>query len=239
MPDLSSGGLYAYVGVFAALVLAGLGFPIPEEIPVVTAGGLVAHAARQHPLEHPVWWLMLPVCILGVIIADSFLYLIGRIGGPHLLELAWVRKYLVPPDKQHKIEDNFHRYGIKILLGARFLPGIRAPIFVMSGVLRMPLYRFLFADGLYAVPGVSLLFTLAYWFTDQVKEVVTDVSSLRPYLAIGGILIVGLFLLYQFWKRRSQTGDPHEIPLVGEIVIKPSINGDVESKHQDAPAEKH
>lgn len=224
MPDFSSGGLYAYIGVFAALVAAGLGFPIPEEIPVVTAGGLAAHAAAQNPPEHPVWWLMLPVCIAGVVIADTFLYTIGRFGGPHLLELGWVRKYLVQPDKQAHIEDNFHRYGVKILLGARFLPGIRAPIFVMAGVMRMPVYRFLFADGLYAVPGVSLLFFLAFWFTDQVKAVVQDVSSLRPYFILGALFLVSLFLLYQFWKRRSQTGDPHEIPLVGEMVIKPSAN---------------
>ena len=32
-----------------------------------------------------------------------------------------------------EIEKNFHDHGIKVLLFARFLPGIRSPIFIMAG----------------------------------------------------------------------------------------------------------
>src|SRR6476620_80750 len=35
---------YGYIGVFAALLAAGFGLPIPEELPVLTAGVLVGHA---------------------------------------------------------------------------------------------------------------------------------------------------------------------------------------------------
>jgi membrane protein DedA with SNARE-associated domain len=263
-----STGIYAYLGVFLALVAAGLGFPIPEEIPVVTGGGLCAHAAnvdppmphdwsvgllalpdpaavavtsavatadyafedaKPKPTRHPVWWFMLPVCIAGVVVSDAFLYGLGRLGGPHLLDAGWVQRYVVKPDKRAKIEENFHRYGVKILLGARLLPGIRAPIFVMAGVMRLPVHRFLLADGLYAIPGVSLLFTLAYWFTDQFIALVhrfeAGVGTLKPYLIIGATAAVGCFLLYEFLKRRVVTGDPHEIPLIGEKVITPPPGG--------------
>ena len=37
----------------------------------------------------------------------------------------------------------------------------------MAGVLRMPFQRFLLADALYAIPGINLLFWLAYVFTDE------------------------------------------------------------------------
>ncbi len=257
-------GIYAYLGVFVALVAAGLGFPIPEEIPVVTGGSWCARAAshpppvpadwavaalglpvpnvvsvasalatadlefqaaKPVPRRHPLWWFMLPVCILGVVISDGFLYTIGRYGGTHLLETGWVRRHLVKPEKRAQIERNFQKYGIKILLGARLLPGIRAPIFVMAGVMRLPLHRFLLADGLYAIPGVTLLFTLAYWFTDQVVEAVYNferrIGSLKPYMIIAGIAAIGCFLLYEYLKRSVVTGDPHEVPLIGEKVIKP------------------
>ena len=119
MPEASI-GMWAYPAVFLALVAAGLGFPIPEEIPVVTGGALCAHAASHDPTpppewaaalavpgaagdpilsaaiaadwaareaiphkpKHPIWYLMLPVCILGVVTCDAFLYTIGRWGGP-------------------------------------------------------------------------------------------------------------------------------------------------------------
>ena len=32
-------------------------------------------------------------------------------------------------------------------------------IFLMAGVLRVPLARFLLADGLYAIPGVGVMFS--------------------------------------------------------------------------------
>ena len=41
-------GIYAYVVIFVALVAAGLGFPIPEEIPVVT-GGALCEALSEAP----------------------------------------------------------------------------------------------------------------------------------------------------------------------------------------------
>ena len=136
-----------------------------------------------------------------------------------------MRKHLVKPDKRAKIERNFQKYGIKILLGARLLPGIRAPIFVMAGVMRLPVHRFLLADGLYAIPGVTLLFTLSYWFTDQVVEIVHNfegrVSSLKPYLVIAVLAAVGCWLLYEYLKRSVVTGGPEEVPLIGEKVIKP------------------
>jgi membrane protein DedA with SNARE-associated domain len=258
-------GVYAYVAVFLALILAAFGFPIPEEIPVVVGGGLCADAAtppifhpddatvialalpfpelsapagaaaaiqvvqlinEPRPVNHPVWYIMLPVCIVGVVLCDGLLYGIGRIGGPHLLELGWVKRWLIPPNTRDKIETNFHRYGVRILLGARLLPGVRAPIFVIAGVMRLPLTRFLFADGVYALPGVTVLFTLAYWFTNQVKEAVKNfthqIDTLRPYVIIAVITAVAVFLLYEFWKRRHVTGDPKEVPIIGEKVIKPA-----------------
>jgi membrane protein DedA with SNARE-associated domain len=260
----TSVGVYAYVAVFVALVLAAFGLPIPEEIPVVVAGGLCADAATPPPhhafktlpgvlalpipelvgpaaaiaaadapqpdearrRRHPVWWIMLPVCILGVVLCDAILYGIGRAGGPRLLEIGWVKRWVVRPNTRDRIEGNFHKYGVRILLGVRLLPGVRAPVFVMAGVLRLPVTKFLLADGLYAILGVTLLFFLAYWFTNQVKEAVTNfthqIDSLRPYVIIGVIALIGLFMLYEFWKRRQLTGDPKEVPIIGEKVIKPA-----------------
>lgn len=263
MPETST-GIYSYFAIFGALVLAAFGFPIPEEIPIVVAGGLCADAASDPPhdvyaflpgalglpipevvgpaavaaaadapnlprprrVRHPLWWIMLPVCILGVVICDGILYTIGRVGGPHLLEFRWVQKWVVKPETRYKIESNFHKYGVRILLGVRMLPGVRAPVFVMAGVLRLPLTRFLLADLLYAVVIVTFLFALAYWFTHQFQEMITNIThrvdSLRPYFIVAAIAGVGLFLVYEFWKRRRITGDPQEVPIIGPKVIKPS-----------------
>ena len=212
--------LVAPLATFASLVAAGLGFPIPEELPVVGAGiwaGLPNVVATFGPLR----WLILPVCILGVVISDSLLYGVGRRFGTRLLELRMVRRVL-PPKKQDEIQENFHKHGVKVLLFARFLPGLRSPIFIMAGVMKLPLRRFILADGIYAIPGVSLLFFLSWWFGTSFQELVEKFeagvqSYLKPLLILVGLGVVIGYLIYHFLKVPVTTGDPKEVPVIGQV----------------------
>jgi membrane protein DedA with SNARE-associated domain len=211
--------LMAYLTIFCLLVAAGVGLPIPEEGPVVAAGVLVGKTDHGHPY----WFIMLPVCIAGVVISDGLLYSIGRLYGPRLLAYRWVRTRLLPPEKRARIEDNFHRYGVKILLIARVLPGIRAPIFITAGIMRLTFWRFLLADGLYAIPGVSLLFTLAFWFTDQFREVFNRAEKARPLIVVCVLAAVAGVAVYAFLKHPVPTGDPEElkdVPIIGRPVAE-------------------
>jgi membrane protein DedA with SNARE-associated domain len=258
--------LWIYLGIFASLVAAGLGFPIPEEIPIVTAGVLAGHAAeRPPPAQVPVsilsadphaafpgqvpwgplakayedvpaspvrWWVLLPVCILGVVISDGLLYGAGFFWGLRVLRFPWIRR-LLPPDRFEHIQNNFQKRGVLILLFARLLPGIRSPIFLTAGIMRLPLRRFLLADGIYAIPGVSLLFSLAYWFTDSFMELVVNIKheldKARLILILSLIAAVAVYFLIHFLRRPVPTGDPKEIPLIGGPVAA-TIEA-VERKH--------
>jgi membrane protein DedA with SNARE-associated domain len=202
---------------FGLLVAAGFGGPFPEELLIPAAGIWTATNPEYGPLR----FLMLPICIVAVIIADGILYAIGRLYGPRLLEKRWLKRFL-PPEKRERIEGNFHHYGISILLVGRLLPGIRAPLFLTAGMMRLSLARFLLADGIGAVLGNSLLFFLAFWLGDQFKELIErihhDLEVARPLIILGAILAVVAYLLYRFLKRPVSTGDPQELPLIGHQV---------------------
>jgi membrane protein DedA with SNARE-associated domain len=202
--------IWPMVGFFGALVLAGAGFPIPEELPTVGAGIWVA----SNPDLGPARWLVLPVCFAGVLLSDVMLYGIGRLWGPRLLTYKWVAR-VVTPDKREKIEHNFHRYGVRVLLAIRWVPGIRSPMFITAGVMRLPFVRFVLADGVAAVVGHSLLFFLAWWFGDQFKQLVETFESgvsyyLKPLLILVGLGGVSAFLLWHFLRHPVSTGDPEE-----------------------------
>jgi len=272
---VSTSELYVYVGTFLAIVASGLGFPIPEEIPIVTGGVLAGQYAEipYHPepaqvaallaadpraafpanLPWPVlaqknlcvpldfhvrWWVLLPICIIGVVIGDFCLYALGRIFGPRLLEMPLLAR-LVSPAQQKRIEHNFHRYGVKILLFARLLPGIRSPIFLTAGIMRLPLKRFLLADGIYAIPGVSLLFFLAFWFTNSFRGLIEHaVVQVRHVVVVAAIVGVAIYFLIHFLRRPVTEGDPKELPLFGEQMaaasIDPGSNGDGEAEAKPA-----
>jgi membrane protein DedA with SNARE-associated domain len=205
---------WGYLGVFVGILATGLGFPMPEELPIVL-GGAMAHSGKVYT------WVMLPVCIVGVIIGDSFLYLIGRFWGSKLVELPFIRKRLLTPERMASISENFNVYGVKILLFARLTPGIRAPIFLTAGITKLPITHFLLADGIYAIPGVSLLFFLSYFFTGSIIDIVRDSERARPIIVLVALAGVGLYFLYRFWRKPMVEGNPTEMPpVVGPVTEK-------------------
>lgn len=213
---------WKYFGVWGTIIASGFGLPVPEEIPVVTGGVLVGEShqvaveaelkGQPAPPGAVFWWIMLPGTILAVVVGDSVLYFAGRWFGPRLMRNAWIQRKVLPPDKQAKIEENFHKRGVMILLAARFTPGVRMPVFLMAGVLRMPLTRFLLADGLYAIPGVNLLFWLGYFFTRQFLEALEAVERYRPMVVVAVLAAIGGIILYKLLaNRKLSTGDMEDV----------------------------
>jgi membrane protein DedA with SNARE-associated domain len=203
---------WGHLGVFIAILATGLGFPMPEELPIVL-GGAMANSGKVYT------WSMLPVCIVAVIIGDSFLYLIGRFWGSKLIEMPFIRRKLLPPERLAKIADNFKKYGVGVLLFARLTPGFRAPIFLTAGITKMPIMHFLLADGVYAIPGVSILFFLGYWFTDSIIDLVQKESEYaKPIIVVVVLAGIGLYVVYRFWRKPMVTGNPKEMPpIVGQV----------------------
>ena len=216
MPDLSD--FWPIVVAFAALVAAGIGLPVPEELPTIGAGIWVG----SNPELGPFRWIILPVCFLGVLISDVLLYSIGRLWGPRLLQQRWVTRLLNPETRQ-RTEQNFHRFGVKVLLLVRWVPAIRSPMFITAGIMRLPLVSFILADGIAAVFGHSLLFFLAYWFGDQFRELVVQVeyrlaTTIKAFLVFSVIGGIAAYFVIHFYRRPVVTGDPAEMPLIGEKV---------------------
>ncbi len=235
---------YGYQGVFFALLAAGFGFPIPEELPVLTAGIMVGHEGTTLR-----WYYMLLVVMAGVVIGDGVLYGAGRIWGRRLLNLGFIRRNFVPVEKQEKIEKNFAERGIWVLLGARLLPGIRAPVFIMAGVLRVPLGRFLLADALYAIPLVNVLFWAAYFLTDQVLVIFHKINEYRPLVVVAVLSgVVGALIQKYVLSRSVSTGEPPHVPPIiakpaaamghaVEMVVEKAV-GTVTGRHHDRPSEE-
>ncbi len=207
---------YGYQGVFLALLAAGFGFPIPEELPVLTAGVMVGHEGTTLR-----WYYMLLVVMAGVVIGDGVLYTAGRIWGRRLLNLGFIRRNFVPMDKQEQIEKNFAERGIWVLLGARLLPGIRAPVFIMAGVLKVPVGRFLLADAIYAIPLVNVLFWLAYFLTDQVLVIFNRINEYKPLVVVAVLSgVAGALIQKYILSRPVSTG---EAPHVPSMISKPAV----------------
>lgn len=192
------------------------------------------------PLPSVRWWILLPVCILGVVLADVFLYFLGRWSGEWLLKRGWMNR-LVSPEKRARTEENFHRYGVGLLIFGRLVPGIRAPLFLTAGSMRLPLPRFLMADGIGAVVGNSLFFFLGFWLGDSIKTLIHEAERFRPILIVVAVGLVVAYLLWHFLHHPVSTGDPKEVPIIGSQVASHMEQTEPSANHQSScekPLEK-
>ncbi len=119
---------YGYLAVFVMLLLCGFGLPIPEDITLV-AGGIIAG------LGYADVHTMFAVCMAGVLIGDGIMFTLGHHFGQRILAFAPVRR-LVTPQRFAQVQEKFVKYGNWVLFIARFLPGLRSPIFIVAGMSR-------------------------------------------------------------------------------------------------------
>src|SRR5688572_18924902 len=89
--------------VVLALIIAGLGVPVPEDIMLLTAGILV-HRGNVSYLG------ALIACAFGVFVGDTTIFLIARRLGPSALE-RWPFKLIITPRRRERIEHMFAKYG--------------------------------------------------------------------------------------------------------------------------------
>ena len=147
---------YGYAAVFGVLLVCGFGVPIPEDITLV-AGGIIAGMGYAN--EHT----MFMVGMAGVICGDAMMFFIGRHFGEKALKWRWVA-HVMTPERYAAVQDKFRRYGYRVLFVARFLPGLRTPIYLSAGMSRcVPFWRFLLADGAAALISVPIWVYLGYY----------------------------------------------------------------------------
>jgi membrane protein DedA with SNARE-associated domain len=194
---------FTYVGLFLVLFLAGLGVPIPEELPILSAG-VLAHEGLAR------WWIALPVCVAGVVAGDAVLYWVGYHWGERILDW-WIVRLVLSPAREERLKAAYRRHGVKIVFTARHVMGVRAAAFLTAGISRVPFWRFLACDAAAALVSVPLAFGAAFLFTDQIQEVVRDVHRVERWAALLVLVAAAVWIAWLVFRRAR-----HEVDDVDE-----------------------
>ena len=140
---------YGYAAVFAVLIACGFGVPIPEDITLVT-GGIISG------LGYTDVHIMVVVGMLGGLAGDGLVFAAGCIWGDNILKFRPIARVMTPK-RYTQVEQKFEKYGNWVLFVARFLPGLRTPIFMTAGISRkVSVLRFIVMDGLAALISVPV-----------------------------------------------------------------------------------
>ena len=190
------------------MLASAFGFPLPEEVTILSVGFLAYMASHPNVFPPPYPGAQgiqvveaAVVCFLAVIISDLVVYVLGRKYGPRLMKWRFIQR-LVTPESLKKIELWTARYGMWAAAVFRFTPGLRFPGFWTCGMAGLSPWRFLIADGgaaLLSVPTQVMMVAIygeeIFGFLKQMKVVIFSA------IAIG----LGIYFLRRFiLLRRSR-----------------------------------
>jgi len=182
----------SYAVLFILLVMAGFGAPIPEDIVLLAGGVLAHHGVTYYPL-------MLVMCFMAVLLADTIIFSTGRKLGPAAYSSPRFAR-LLPQKRRERIERLYARHGGIIILLARHLAGLRTPFFAMAGIHGMKLKRFVMWDALALCITAPLVTGLGYFFSDRLDLILKGVKKTEHFALLGVVILLSVYWLLISWR---------------------------------------
>lgn len=187
-----------YPTLLLVFIIASLGIPIPEDIPLIAAGVIL----RTHP-EIADWPMALFVALVGIMSGDVILYTLGKRWGPDVFahrSVAW----LVTHRRMEMMTEKFHKYGVWMCFFGRFMVGVRAVMCLTAGVTRFPFWKFFLADFSGALLSAPAFMLLGYFCAGMIDRLEAYIKSAK-WVVLGSLALLGLVLwAYQMRRMRRQ-----------------------------------
>jgi membrane protein DedA with SNARE-associated domain len=179
----------SYLAILIIFAIAGTGVPIPEDVILLVAGYLASPSAGVLSLS----WTI-PVCILGIILADNIGYRVGKYG-------RWYVKKIIPKKMLKPLKHYFKYHGAKTIFISRFLTGIRPVFPIMAGMTKMHWKKFFIYDALGGMISVPIVVLIGYFFGFHLAAIVGFFKRIdRLVVAIFIIVVLAIVLKKQIKK---------------------------------------
>lgn len=156
---------------------------------VLVLGGLAAH---QGYLD---LFLVMFYAFIGTFIGDQFYFYLGRTKGSKFLEKKPHWK-----EKSKKIYTMLEKHELWVILGFRFLYGLRTVTPLVIGTSKISFYRFFILNALGGIIWTVIFSMLGYIFGQTIELFIEDIKKYEVYL-FGFLVIIGLSIWLFFYKK--------------------------------------
>jgi len=180
---------HGYLVIFAWVFSEQAGLPIPSA-PLLLAAGALAGTRGMN------LWLAIMFAVSGAVVSDSMWYELGRRKGVRVLQLL-CRISLEPDSCVRRTQVRFGKSGARVLLIAKFIPGLNAMAAPLSGIIRMGWRRFVLFDTLGALLWSSAFMITGYVFSGELERIAARAAYLGEWLLV---LVLAAFAGYIGWK---------------------------------------
>jgi membrane protein DedA with SNARE-associated domain len=180
---------FSYIGLFVLLILGAIGLPFPEGATLIVCGVLIfTHVIKSIPA--------LLIAYSGILIGDLLAYSLGRKYGRMIVTHKRFHR-IISPERLLKLEDMFNKKRALLVMIGGHLVG---EIFIVAGVMRMPLSKFLAADAIASVVTIAIWTGIGYIGGNSLQVIKKDVTRVEHIAILFVIILLLIYLLFRYFK---------------------------------------
>jgi membrane protein DedA with SNARE-associated domain len=185
-----------YLVGFALLYIEESGVPL-----FIPGDAFLAYVGHRLPHNVPVFLAAWIGFVLAVTFGATNLYLLSRRYGRRLLEHRFAGLLHLTPERLDTAERSFRRWGPWALIFGRHILGLRVPLTVAAGVLKLPYRTFAISVAISSAAWAAVFLMLGLFFGDSVER------SLRShplvYGGVGAAIVIAVVGIAVLRARRS------------------------------------
>ncbi|GAB4369277.1 MAG: DedA family protein/thiosulfate sulfurtransferase GlpE [Deltaproteobacteria bacterium] len=185
---------HGYIVLFLIVFAEQIGLPIPA-VPVLLAAGALSGSGRFSLA------VALPLAVLACLIADLSWYELGRRRGRAIVKLL-CRISLEPDFCVRRTADAFSRFGARVLLFAKFVPGLSLVAPPLAAMFRMRILPFLAWDAAGSLLWAGGFIGAGVLFRDRIERVGVFAPWIRSGVFVGSMGLLALYIIWKYANRR-------------------------------------
>ncbi len=185
---------HGYSVLFAAVFVRQIGLPVPGFLFLLASGALAA--AGKLNLSAAI-----ALGVIACVLADWLWYEAGRHGGDKVLH--FVHQFMRDPElHDRRAKRVFARYGVPLLLVAKFVPGLDAVAPPLTGISRTSRIRFLAFETVGAAFYSCVYGGLGYVFSHDLNRAASLVSRAGRLSLLVALIGICIYLVHRFAQGR-------------------------------------
>ena len=192
---------YGYLVGFALIYIEESGPPL-----FIPGDAFLLYVGHRLPHNVPIFLFAWAGFVVAVTFGATNLYLVSRRYGRRLLEHRFAALLHVTPGRLDQAEQSFRRWGAWALIFGRHIPGLRVPLTVAAGVLKLPYRIFAVSVAISSAAWAGAFLTLGLLFGNSIERSIR--SSPWIYL-VGVVVVVGVFAVVTFVRSRRAAAPRH------------------------------
>jgi membrane protein DedA with SNARE-associated domain/rhodanese-related sulfurtransferase len=185
---------YGLLLVFFNVLVEQAGVPVPAVPTMIVAGALSANG--KLPLAGVVL-----AALLACLLSDLLWYWAGRRFGSGVMRTI-CRISLSPDSCVKQSELRFQRWRGRVLLIAKFVPGLSTVAPPLVGAMGLRAGTFVLLDGLGSLLWVGVAVGLGYAFAAQIDDLLDAMASAGTVAFELLLVLLALYIAAKWWQRR-------------------------------------